>query len=94
MLYALINGGAPYLLRDGAYPNTDGAFAQDEAHMPELIARCQVVSDLHSRIAKCELYPTALIRTTGNSGIRICRRHEGYSRPGKTDLHHFCLINK
>lgn len=55
MLYALINGGAPYLLRDGAYPNTDGAFAQDEAHMPELIARCQVVSDLHSKIAKCEL---------------------------------------
>ncbi len=24
MLYALLNGGAPYLTRDGAYPNTDG----------------------------------------------------------------------
>lgn len=36
-------------------PIRTGAFAQDEAHMPELIARCQVVSDLHSRIAKCEL---------------------------------------
>lgn len=24
MLYALLNGGAPYLIRDGAYPNTDG----------------------------------------------------------------------
>ncbi len=27
MLYALLNGGAPYLIRDGAYPNFDGAFA-------------------------------------------------------------------
>ena len=26
MLYALLAGGAPYLVRDGAYPNTDGAF--------------------------------------------------------------------
>ena len=26
MLYALLNGGAPYLIRDAAYPNTDGAF--------------------------------------------------------------------
>lgn len=24
MFYALLNGGAPYLMRDGAYPNTDG----------------------------------------------------------------------
>ena len=26
MLYALLNGGAPYLERDAAYPNIDGAF--------------------------------------------------------------------
>ena len=26
MLYALLNGGAPYLIRDAAYPNIDGAF--------------------------------------------------------------------
>ena len=26
MLYALLNGGAPYLIRDAAYPNFDGAF--------------------------------------------------------------------
>ena len=27
MLYALLNAGAPYLVRDGAYENTDGSFA-------------------------------------------------------------------
>ena len=26
MLYALLNGGAPYLIRDGAYPDFDGSF--------------------------------------------------------------------
>ena len=26
MLYALLNGGAPYLIRDAAYPNFDGGF--------------------------------------------------------------------
>ena len=28
MLYALLNGGAPYLIRDGAYANTDGSFSE------------------------------------------------------------------
>ena len=32
MLYALLNGGAPYLVREGAYPNTDGAF-EDRVEM-------------------------------------------------------------
>lgn len=30
MLYALVNGGLPYLKRDGAYPNVDGVFKQEE----------------------------------------------------------------
>lgn len=29
MLYALLNGGAAYLDRDGAYPGCDGAFDED-----------------------------------------------------------------
>ena len=29
MLYALLNGGAPYLVRDAAYPNIDGAFDEN-----------------------------------------------------------------
>lgn len=75
MLYALLNGGAPYLIRDGAYPNTDGAFETKssdsdnvdkkdgetaarqaaEAKLVSDIGRCRVVSELHERIAKCEM---------------------------------------
>ncbi len=56
MLYALLNGGAPYLERDGAYPNVDGAFTGDRAFtLEEKAARCAVVSGLHERVAKLEM---------------------------------------
>ena len=56
MLYALLNGGAPYLSRDGAYPDTDGSFDVDLRHaLEEEIRRSKVVSDLHEKVAKCEM---------------------------------------
>ena len=56
MLYALLNGGAPYLIRDAAYPNIDGAFeAEKEVSLQEQIQRCNVVCELHEKVAKCEL---------------------------------------
>lgn len=57
MLYALLNGGAAYMDKDGAYPNCDGAFdnAAAETHLDEEIARYQIVSALQERIAKCEM---------------------------------------
>ncbi|MGN0250325.1 MAG: DUF5696 domain-containing protein [Oliverpabstia sp.] len=56
MLYALLNGGAPYLIRDAAYPNTDGAFeGKSQLSLEEQIARSKVVSDLHEKVAKCEM---------------------------------------
>ena len=56
MLYAVLNGGAPYLVRDGAYQNTDGSFAGGvEITVEEQIERCKVVSDLHEKVAKCEM---------------------------------------
>lgn len=56
MLYALLNGGAPYLVRDGAYQNTDGSFDGGvEITEQEMIERCKVVADLHERVAKCEM---------------------------------------
>lgn len=56
MLYALLNGGAPYLVRDGAYPNFDGAFDDKIAlKIEEDIKRCEVVSELHEKVAKCEM---------------------------------------
>ena len=56
MLYALLNGGAPYLVRDGAYPNTDGAFEDRvEMTLEECITRAKVVSDLHEKVGKCQM---------------------------------------
>lgn len=56
MLYALLNGGAPYLIREGAYPNTDGSFEVDEeVALEEHIRRSRVVAKLHEKVAKCEM---------------------------------------
>ena len=56
MLYALLNGGAPYLVRNGAYPNIDGAFGGSVQLTPEeAVSRCRVVSSLHEKVAKQEM---------------------------------------
>lgn len=55
MLYAVLNGGAPYLLRDGAYPNFDGSFETLGIGLKEEIKRCDVVCELHEKVAKCEM---------------------------------------
>lgn len=55
MLYALLNGGAPYLLRDGAYPNFDGSFKTVGLGLREDIRRCSIVCELHERVAECEM---------------------------------------
>ena len=52
MLYALLNGGAPYLIRDAAYPGIDGAFAPKTGMtLEEAADRSRVVSRLHERVA-------------------------------------------
>lgn len=56
MLYALLNGGAAYVDKDGAYPDCDGAFtAAREQHLDEEIARYLVVASLQERVAKYEM---------------------------------------
>ena len=56
MLYALLNGGAPYLIRDATYPNFDGAFDDKvKLSLKENIERSKIVSDLHEKVAKCEM---------------------------------------
>ena len=79
MLYALLNGGAPYLIRDAAYPNFDGAFeAGVELKLEEDIKRCKVVSDLHEKVAKCEMVRHEMVdsnpmiqRTTFSDGTQV-----------------------
>ena len=55
MLYALLNGGAAYMDKDGAYPGCDGAFEGGESRLDEEIARYQVVARLQEKVAKCEM---------------------------------------
>lgn len=55
MLYALLNGGAPYLLRDAAYPGIDGAFEGAGMSDGERAARCRVVSAFYVHVAKQEM---------------------------------------
>ncbi len=57
MLYALLNGGASYMDKDGAYPNCDGSFvdAAAETHLDQEIERYRIVAALQERIAKCEM---------------------------------------
>lgn len=79
MLYALLNGGAPYLLREPSYPNIDGAFGGAEhLELEEAVRRCRVVSELHEAVAKCELLRCDLLtedgsvqRTTFADGTRV-----------------------
>ncbi|MBR2262789.1 MAG: hypothetical protein IJ917_00340 [Firmicutes bacterium] len=51
MLYALLNGGAPYVRRDPAYVGIDGAFAGEEISIEEAVERSKIVSRLHKQIA-------------------------------------------
>lgn len=56
MLYALLNGGAAYIDKDGAYPNIDGAFDYEfEKQLDEKIKRYQIVADLQEKVAKLEM---------------------------------------
>jgi len=69
MLYALLNGGAAYLDKDGAYLGCDGAFDSNESddrdkgnlagtqkkRFAEAIARYRAVAALQQRVAKCEM---------------------------------------
>ncbi|MCR5004926.1 MAG: DUF6259 domain-containing protein [Clostridiales bacterium] len=51
MLYALLNGGAPYVRRDPAYVGIDGAFAGEEISVEEAVERSKTVCRLHAQVA-------------------------------------------
>lgn len=66
MLYALLNAGAPYLVREGAYANTDGSFAGSGDLGPEETAeRCRIVQELHERLACCPMVRHELMDADG-----------------------------
>lgn len=57
MLYALLNGGAAYLDKDGAYPNIDGAFFDDQyqKELEHKKERYQIVAAFQEKVAKEEM---------------------------------------
>lgn len=76
MLYALLNGGAPYFIRNGAYQNTDGSFDDDSGlSEAEMVSRCQTVAALHEKIAGCEMLSHDFV--DGNAAIQRTRFADG-----------------
>lgn len=79
MLYALLNGGAPYLVRDAAYPNIDGAFdGYVKMSLEEQVERAGKVSELHEKVGKREMLRHEFVdgnyniqRTTFAGGISV-----------------------
>lgn len=52
MLYALLNGGAPYLIRNGAYPNIDGTYDGGVSYtLQQKISRSDAVAKIHKKVA-------------------------------------------
>ena len=77
MLYCLLNGGAPYLIREGAYPDTDGAFGFT-SELEKAMDRSKVASLLHSKVAYDELVDHEILdeegkiqRSVFKSGITV-----------------------
>ena len=66
MLYALLNGGAPYLIRDPAYLGIDGAFTLEE-EMPweKHLERVGIVSDFHKNVGDAELVKHEMLDDKG-----------------------------
>lgn len=65
MLYALLNGGAPYFRRDAAYPNIDGAFTHGLVPLAEQKERCQIVLNFHQLVAGKEMLRHEFLDETG-----------------------------
>ena len=65
MLYALLNGGAPYLIREGAYPNVDGSF-KTQAIDPKIHQeRCDIVANFHKEVALEEMIEHKILDDEG-----------------------------
>lgn len=66
MLYALLNGGAPYLVRMGAYDGIDGSYGGVDYESKEHLERCRIVSELNQKIACCELVEHHFLNEDGS----------------------------
>ena len=84
MLYALLNGGMPYLIRESP-SDPDTFVAEEEANSAQLrqartvwignqqraIGRCLAVADLHKRVAKLELIKHQFLTPDGKKQLSV-----------------------
>ena len=84
MLYALLNGGMPYLIRESP-SDPDTFVAEEEANSVQLrqartawignqqraIGRCSAVADLHKRVAKLELIKHQFLTPDGKKQLSV-----------------------
>lgn len=61
MLYALLNGGIPYVVRNAPYDNVDGNFGSDGLSLEDRIQRANIVLDFYQRIKNEEIVEHKII---------------------------------
>lgn len=76
-LYALLNGGIPYLERDGAYVNTDGSFSEDVVD-EKRIAMVKEIASFEEKVAYAKMVRHTFVNgdeniqeTVFNNGITV-----------------------
>lgn len=73
-LYGLLNGGIPYLKRDGAYVNTDGSFSQDCVD-EQRIRMVKEICDFHKKVAFSKMVRHEFVDE--NCNIQQCEYENG-----------------
>lgn len=68
MLYALLNGGIPYVVRNAPYDNVDGNFGSDGLSIEDKITRANIVLDFYQKIKNEEMVEHKII----NDHIQQC----------------------
>lgn len=76
MLYALLNGGIPYVVRNAPYDNVDGNFGSDGLSIADRIKRANVVLDFYQKIKNEEMVEHKIIndhvqQTTFSNNITV-----------------------
>lgn len=69
MLYALLNGGIPYVVRNAPYDNVDGNFGSDGLSMDERIKRANIVQDFYQKVKEQEMVEHRILNENQQQAI-------------------------
>ena len=71
MLYALLNGGIPYVVRNAPYDNVDGNFGSDGLSIEDRIQRANIVLDFYQRVKNEEMIEHKIINDHVQQAILV-----------------------